>query len=209
MKNVLSIHSSLLLTLLVGIGLSSAHNIMKSKVAPAVINEYSIQPSTTSVSSLLVPGIQNLVLLTTLSALGISTPALIGIGIMTSKVQANSFEGVQGMSPDNRINGTRRRRAHPRYISVTGPDTDDKNSYHVAEVLVKKFAEITGQVSGRDPEMESPTSDALGRGGEVKGEFLDVESDLNVLKSGLYIKLLGITTLDTDVPYYRSQKSAR
>lgn len=209
MKNILSIHSSLLLTLLVDIGLSSAHNVMKSKVAPAVINEYSIQPSTTSVSSLLVPGIQNLVLLTTLSALGMSTPALIGIGIMTSKVQASSFNDIQGMSPDSRIDGTRRRRAHPRDISVTGPDTDDKNSNHVAEVLVQKFAEITGQVTGWGPEMESPTSDALGRGGEVKGEFLDVESDLNVLKSGLYIKLLRITTLDTDVPYYRSQKSAR
>ncbi|KAI9642850.1 hypothetical protein NHQ30_008584 [Ciborinia camelliae] len=203
MKSILFVYPSLLLTLLAGIGLSVAHLPMESKGAVATSNKYSShygkpttlklgekvevltssdfeQPPPTSFS-LLIPSIQNLALLTTLSALGFYTPALIGIGIMTSNVQASS---VTGMSPGNSWGPSKldhkRRRAHPRDISINGPDTEDNNSYHVAEVLVKKFEGLVGRVDGQFPRFKSPGNlpkfAVVGREITKKGESTDFES---------------------------------
>ncbi|QSZ31795.1 hypothetical protein DSL72_001364 [Monilinia vaccinii-corymbosi] len=177
MKSILSLYSSLLLTLLMGISLSDTHTLMGSKGAVKTSNKYSShvdrpitlelrdtvdtltstdikQPSiTTSISSLLVPSIQNLAFLATISTLGGYTPAFVGIGIMTSHVQASvgpngGLSTKSSWNPAPKKNHTRRR-AHPRDVYITGPDIEDRNSYHVAGVLVKKFEEIIRGVSGK------------------------------------------------------------
>ncbi|ESZ95732.1 hypothetical protein SBOR_3886 [Sclerotinia borealis F-4128] len=162
------------------------------------------RPSTDTPTSSFLPSIQNIAFLTTLSALGIYTPAVIGIGIMTSHVQASSFPASGGLSSSPRwksspIDHKRRRRAHPRDVSVAGPDTQDKYSYHVAEVLVKKFEELLGRVNGQYPRFKSPGHlpkfATLGRENENKGESADApscdsstnsENQLTPAKSGLH-----------------------
>lgn len=169
MKSTPSMYSSLLLALYMGMSLSVAHTLIESVRAVPAFNKpsshidrpimlelhdqidafpsnYIEQPHiTTSISSLLVLSIQNLACLATLSTLGLYTPALVGIGIMTSNVQA--FMGArEGLSSTPHWKSTkldqRRRRAHPRDIRTTGPEIKERSSYHVAEVFVKKLENI-------------------------------------------------------------------
>ncbi|KAB8300993.1 hypothetical protein EYC80_002917 [Monilinia laxa] len=152
-----------------GIGLSIAHNLMGSIGAVPAFNKHSshigrlstlelrdkidVLPSThieqasiaTFIPSLLVPSIQNLAFLATLSTLGLYTPAFVGIGIMTSNVQALLGNG-GGLSATSSWKPSkldqRRRRAHPRDVQMTVPEIEDRNSYHIVEVLVKKFENV-------------------------------------------------------------------
>ncbi|KAF7858457.1 hypothetical protein EAF04_009058 [Stromatinia cepivora] len=183
MKSVFFMHPPLLLFPLMGVGLSVAHTFMESKAE--TLATHLEQSSITAISNLLLLSVQNIALLATLSTLGLYTPALIGIVIMTSNVQASALSDSGGLnsSPSwksSPLDTRRRRRAHPRDISAAAPCTEDKNSYHVAEVLVGKFQELVGQVNGKYPRFESPGHlpkfAALGRENKKKDESTDIES---------------------------------
>lgn len=138
-----------------GIGVAVAHTFMElnAETVPATdLTQFS--------TSLLLSSIQTIAFLATLSTFGLYTPTFIGIGIMTSNVQAGiSVGNGGGLNSDPHWAPSsidHRRRAHPRDVSIAVSDTQDKNSYHVAEVLVKKFEEIVEQVNGQYPRFESP-----------------------------------------------------
>ncbi|KAF5869770.1 uncharacterized protein Bfra_010970 [Botrytis fragariae] len=142
----------------IGLGLSFAHNFMESH-AGILTTTHLKQSSIISTLSFL-PTIQNIALIATLPALGIYAPALIGIGIMSSNVQAISFGPAGGLNraphlPPSPFASSYKRRAHPRDISVVTTSIEHKNSYHVAEVLIKKFGDLLRRINGQHAEFES------------------------------------------------------
>ncbi|KAJ8059719.1 hypothetical protein OCU04_011364 [Sclerotinia nivalis] len=225
MKPIFFMHPTLFLSLLMGVGLCVAHNFMESKAE--ILTTHLEKSSITTISTHLLLSIQNIALLATLSALGIYTPALIGIGIMTSNVQASALSDSGGLnsSPSwksSPLDTRRRRRVHPRDISAAAPCTENENSYHVAEVLIRKLEKLGGQVNGKYPRFESPGHlpkfAALGRENKKKDGSTDIEShdsytNLNdkipFQKSGLHTKPSDFNTASTNVLYCRSQNQAK
>ncbi|TGO12159.1 hypothetical protein BTUL_0093g00070 [Botrytis tulipae] len=159
---------------LMSLGLSVAHTFMESHVELFTTNR--LRQSSIISSLSLLPTVQNIALLAILPTLGIYTPALIGIGIMSSNVQAISFDTAGGLSSDPhwRTSPIDKRRAHPRDVSVVATSIEHTNSYHVAEVLIKKFADLIKSLNGQHAEFESsghlPKFATLGRDNADKGE---------------------------------------
>ncbi|TGO38507.1 hypothetical protein BHYA_0073g00160 [Botrytis hyacinthi] len=164
---------------LMGLGLSVAHTFMESHVE--VLTTTRLKQSSIASSLSLLPTVQNIAFLAILPTLGIYTPALIGIGIMSSNVLANSFATAGGLSSDPhwKTSPIDRRRAHPRDVSVVATSIKHKNSYHVAEVLIKKFADLIRRLNGQHAEFESsghlPKLQALGGDNADKGESTDID----------------------------------
>ncbi|KAF7946316.1 hypothetical protein EAE96_009316 [Botrytis aclada] len=162
-----------------GLGLPFAHTFMESHVE--IPTSTHLKQSSLIPTLSLLPTIQNIALLATLPALGIYTPALIGIGIMSSNVQAICFGPDGGLSsePHWAPSPIDRRRAHPKDISVVAPDNKHKNSYHLAEVLIKKLGDLIKRLSGQHAEFESsghlPKFAALGSDNADKGESTDID----------------------------------
>ncbi|KAA8571545.1 hypothetical protein EYC84_001544 [Monilinia fructicola] len=122
-------------------------------------SNYIEQPHiTTSISSLLVLSIQNLACLATLSTLGLYTPALVGIGIMTSNVQA--FMGArEGLSSTPHWKSTkldqRRRRAHPRDI----PEVFVKKLENIIRNGGRTELDSCAPSANSDDQLHAPNSD--------------------------------------------------
>ncbi|TEY45512.1 hypothetical protein BOTCAL_0330g00060 [Botryotinia calthae] len=198
-----------------GLSLSAAHPSMESHVE-ILTTTHLKQSSIISTLSLL-PTIQNIALLATLPALGIYTPALIGIGIISSSVQAISLGPGGGWNsapqlPPSSFESVHKRRAHPRDISVAATSIEHKNSYHVAEVLIKKFGDLSRRIKGQHAEFESPRhlpkSVALGRNNADKGETTNIDlrepstdsrEQNHVIKSDFKIRRNGNTLRSRDV----------
>ncbi|KAF7896377.1 hypothetical protein EAF00_006391 [Botryotinia globosa] len=191
---------------LMSLGLSIAHNFMESHVEFLTTNRLKQSSIISSLS--LLPTVQNIAFLAVLPSLGIYTPALIGIGIMSSNVQANSFDTAGGLSSDPhwKPSPIDRRRAHPRDISVVATSIEHKNSYHVAEVLIKKFADLIKRLDGQPAEFESsghlPKFAALGKDNSDQSESTyidphesstDSSEQHHVAKSDLKIRRNGNT----------------
>ncbi|KAF7882515.1 uncharacterized protein EAF02_005878 [Botrytis sinoallii] len=191
---------------LMGLGQSVAHTFMESHVE--VLTTTRLKQSSITSSLSLLPTVQNIALLAILPTLGIYTPALIGIGIMSSNVQAKSFETGGGLSSDPhwRPSPIDRRRAHPRDVSAVATSIEHKNSYHIAEVLITRFADLIRRLNGQDAEFECsghlPKFAALGRENADKGESTyidphesstDSSEQHHVTKSDLKIRRNGNT----------------
>ncbi|EDN94876.1 predicted protein [Sclerotinia sclerotiorum 1980 UF-70] len=143
-----------------GVCLGVAHSFMESETE-MLTTAHLEKSSITAIPNLLLLSVQNIAVLATLSAFGIYTPAVIGIGIMTSNLQAHALSDSGGLnsSPSwgsSPLDTRRRRRAHPRDISAATPRTEDGSSYHVAEVLIRKLEKLGGQLTGKYPRFESP-----------------------------------------------------
>ncbi|KAF7905372.1 uncharacterized protein EAF01_005893 [Botrytis porri] len=162
-----------------GLGLSLAHTFIESHIE--ILTTTHLEQSSIISTLSLLPTFQNIALLATLPALGIYTPALIGIGIMSSNVQAISFDSAGGLSSDPhwRPSSIDKRRAHPRDISAVASGIEHKNSYHVAGVLIKKFGDLIRHLNGQHAEFESsghlPKFAALDRDNADKGESTNID----------------------------------
>ncbi|APA12248.1 hypothetical protein sscle_09g070180 [Sclerotinia sclerotiorum 1980 UF-70] len=177
-------HPTIFLSLLMGVCLGVAHSFMESETE-MLTTAHLEKSSITAIPNLLLLSVQNIAVLATLSAFGIYTPAVIGIGIMTSNLQAHALSDSGGLnsSPSwgsSPLDTRRRRRAHPRDISAATPRTEDGSSYHVAEVLIRKLEKLGGQLTGKYPRFESPghlpNLAALGKENQKKDESTDIES---------------------------------
>ncbi|CCD49690.1 hypothetical protein BofuT4_P093980.1 [Botrytis cinerea T4] len=198
-----------------GISLSVAHRSMESHVEIRTTTHLK-QSSIISTLSLL-PKIQNIALLVTLPALGIYTTTLIGIGIMSSNVQAIPFGSSGGLdsSPDWAPSSSepgRKRRGHLRDVSVVATGIEHKNSYHVAVVLIKKSGDLIRRINGQHADFESPKHlpkfTALDSDNADKGESTnidplesctdsseqhhDIKSDLKIQRNGNTLRSRGL-----------------
>ncbi|TGO24355.1 hypothetical protein BPAE_0105g00220 [Botrytis paeoniae] len=136
---------------------------------------------------------------------------------MLSNVQAISFRPAGGLNhaphlPPGPFASSHKRRAHPRDIYVVATSIEHKNSYHVAEVLIKKSGDLLRRINGQHVEFESSGHllkfFALSRDNADKGESTNIDphessadssEQHHVTKSDLKIRRNGNTLQSRDV----------